>query len=88
LTVSDFAKVDASGTSESVTAVLGDDGGLDASRLEVDAAKVNASGRSWIVFHPKGSLNLLSSGDARMEYLGNPGRMDKITSDRSLLIPR
>jgi RNA polymerase sigma factor (sigma-70 family) len=88
LTVSDFAKVSVSGTSVSMTVVLGDDADVDASRLAVEAAKVTASGRSSGVFHPKKSLSVLSSGTARVEYLGNPDRVDKMTSDRSILIPR
>ena len=88
VTVSDHAKVAVVGTSKEVTAVLGDDGEFDASRLEVEAAKVTASDRSKGVFFPRKSLNLLSSGDARVEYLGTPDQVNKITSDRSLRIPR
>ena len=88
VTVSDLAKVAVEGTGKEVTAVLGDDGEFDASRLEVEAAKVTASGRSKGVFFPRKSLNLMSSGDARVEYLGNPDRVNKITSEKSILSPR
>jgi RNA polymerase sigma factor (sigma-70 family) len=86
LTVRDSAKINASGTTDNVTAVLEDDGELNASRLLVEVASVTASGRSSGVFHPRKSLNLMASGDARVEYLGTPSQINKITSDRSRLI--
>src|SRR5262249_51795728 len=88
LTVSDTAKIKASGSSDSVTAVMRDAGELDASRLDTEEASVTASGRSSGVFLARGSLNVMSSGDARVEYLGGPLKVNKATSDGSRLVPR
>jgi Putative auto-transporter adhesin, head GIN domain len=86
LTASDTAKIAVSGSSDSLTAVLGDVGKLDASRLATRQVSVTAAGRSWGVVRARESLNVMSSGEARVEYLGTPARLNEITSDRSRLI--
>jgi RNA polymerase sigma factor (sigma-70 family) len=88
LTVWDSARTTVSGVSNSVTAVLGDSGELDASRLGVEDATVEAAGRSAGIFHARKSLRLMASGDARVEYIGTPARLDTITSGRSRLLQR
>jgi RNA polymerase sigma factor (sigma-70 family) len=83
LTVSDTAKIKASGTSSSLNATIDGSGQLDASGLTVDEARVTASSQSSSLFCVHKSLNVLSSGDARVEYIGTPAQLHKITFDRS-----
>lgn len=88
LTVSDSAKLEASGTIKGLSVILGDEARLDASRLAVEDAQVTASGHSSGIVRPKGTLSVLSNGDARVESIGAPRQVNKLTSDRSLLIVR
>jgi RNA polymerase sigma factor (sigma-70 family) len=88
LTARDAARIEVSGTNGRLTAVIGDDSRLDASRLDAEEAYVTASGFSSGVFRARKSLSVMSSGDARVEYLGAPARVDQILSERSRLIRR
>jgi RNA polymerase sigma factor (sigma-70 family) len=88
LTVSNTAKVEAAGSCDSLTAVLGDGGRLDASRLDAGDASVTAWGSSTGIFLVRNTLSVMTGGDARVEYLGTPRQVNKITSGRSQLVPR
>jgi len=88
LTVSDTAKIEASGACNSLTAIIHDSGQLDSSRLVCGDVSATASGKSSSVFNAKKSLNVLSSGDSRVEYLGTPAQLNKILSDRSSILRR
>jgi hypothetical protein len=87
LTVSDTAKVKASGISKNLNAKIDGSGQLDASSLTVDDARVTASGQSSSLFRVHKSLGALSSGDARVEYIGTPV-LHKMTCDRSSIVRR
>ena len=69
LKVSDTAKMTVSGTSPIIRAQIEESGELDASGLDVEDANVSASGRSSSTFHVKNTLSVVSSDDARVEYL-------------------
>lgn len=88
LTVTDGARLQAAGTCNSLAARVGGSGVLDASGLKVEEATVTATGRSTTVVHASKSLSVVSQGDARVEYVGTPGRLNTITSDASQLIQR
>jgi RNA polymerase sigma factor (sigma-70 family) len=88
LKVSDTAKMTVSGTSHIIRAWLEKSGELDASRLDVEDANISASGRSSSVWNVKNILSVISSGDARVEYLGSPVRLNTMSAERSRLIQR
>jgi RNA polymerase sigma factor (sigma-70 family) len=88
LNVSDNATIEASGASQSLMATVRDFGQLDASRLACGHVSVTASGKSSGVFHPQQALNVLSSGDAHVEYRGTPAQLHQIVCERSRLSRR
>jgi RNA polymerase sigma factor (sigma-70 family) len=88
LTARDDATFEVSGTIERLTAVVGDASRLDASRFESEDVYVTASGSSSGTFRATKSLSVMSAGDACVEYLGTPARINQIISDRSRLIRR
>jgi hypothetical protein len=77
------SKVTVTGSAPEVMAVIEDEGVLDASRLKVETADVVASGRSSGVFAATRELNVLSSGEAHVAYLGLPDHLNRVTSDHS-----
>jgi RNA polymerase sigma factor (sigma-70 family) len=88
LTARDTAKIEVSGSSDRLTAELHDSANLDASRLDTGQASVTASERSSGVFRARETLSVVASGEARVEYLGTPTRLNEITFGRSRLIQR
>ncbi len=88
LTVSGRAKLEVTGSSKKLEAIVGDSGQLDASRLAAGDVTVMASGKSSSVFRPEKSFSVMSSGDSRLEYIGTPAQLRKITFDRSTIVRR
>jgi hypothetical protein len=88
VTVSETAKLEVTGTSKKLVAIVRDSGQLDASRLAAGDVTVTASGKSFSVFRPEKSFHVISSGDSRLEYIGTPSLLHKITSDRSTIVRR
>jgi RNA polymerase sigma factor (sigma-70 family) len=88
LRASDASKIEAAGSSDSVTAVIDDGGSLDASCLEARDVLVTAAGHSAGVILATDTLSAMLTGDARVEYVGAPPRINKVLSDRSTLTPR
>jgi RNA polymerase sigma factor (sigma-70 family) len=88
VTVSDIAKLEVAGTSKKLLAIVHDSGHLDASRLAAGDVTVTASGKSSSVFRPEKSFNVISSGESRLEYIGTPAQLHKVTSDRSTIVRR
>jgi hypothetical protein len=86
--VSGSAKVGVAGASMKLVASAKDSGQIDAAGLAVGEVTVTASGKSSCAFHPVRSFNVLSSGDSRLEYIGKPTQIQKITSDRSTVVGR
>src|SRR5262249_33576029 len=82
LNVSDNATMEASGASQRLMATVRDSGRLDASRLACGHVSVTAFGKSSGVFHAQQVLDVLSSGDAHVEYIGAP-ELHQVVSDRS-----
>ncbi len=88
VTVSETAKLEITGTSKKLVAIVQDSGKLDASRLAASDVMVTASGKSFSVFRPEKSFHVMSSGDSRLEYSGTPAQLHKITFDRSTIVQR
>src|SRR5262249_28055470 len=87
LTASNTAKIEASGACKSLTAIIHDDGQLNASRFECEEVNVEASGKSTGIFSAKKTLKVVSGGDSRVEYLGTPEQINEILSERSSVRP-
>jgi RNA polymerase sigma factor (sigma-70 family) len=88
LDASETAKLEVTGTSKKLVAIVRDSGQLDASRLAAGDVTVTASGKSFSVFRPEESFRVMSSGDSRLEYIGTPSQLHKITFDRSTIVRR
>jgi RNA polymerase sigma factor (sigma-70 family) len=87
LRASDASKIEAAGSSDSLTAVIDDGGSLDASRLKARDVLVTAAGHSAGVILATDTLSAMLTGNAQVEYVGAPPRINKILSDRSTLTP-
>jgi RNA polymerase sigma factor (sigma-70 family) len=86
--VSGSAKVGVAGASMKLVASAKDSGQIDAAGLAAGEVTVTASGKSSCAFHPVHLFNVLSSGESRLEYIGKPTQIQKITSDRSTVVGR